>query len=217
VVYLYMALFTGFIGFLIGNKKGYGLQGFIAGALLSVIGWIWVATLKPRWRCPECGGAVEQGYAKCKNCGAAITPQQSGAQEAGIISTDPSKPGLPQKKNSPIKSVLVVIIIVGFFYVLFLALKPYLSETTDHAGRSSSSTITMNQYLQIRDGAFYHEVVGIVGRPGEEQSRNKIDAIPGVMEAVETVMYQWTNKDGTGMNAIFQNNKLVQKAQYGLE
>ena len=30
-------------------------------------------------------------------------------------------------------------------------------------------------------------------------------------------MYMWQNSDGSNMNAMFQNDKLVNKAQFGLK
>ncbi len=63
----------------------------------------------------------------------------------------------------------------------------------------------------------YKKVVSIIGTDGEEMSKNKIDGIPKVMDSVETVMYQWVNSNGSNMNAIFQNDKLIQKAQFGLK
>jgi hypothetical protein len=61
------------------------------------------------------------------------------------------------------------------------------------------------------------EVVAIIGQPGEEVSRNRIEGVAGVMGAIETVMYMWQNPSGTNINATFQNDKLVQKAQFGLQ
>ena len=55
----------------------------------------------------------------------------------------------------------------------------------------------------------YKEVVSIIGAPGEEMSRVTISD-------VTTVMYSWTNSDFSNMNAMFQNDKLVSKAQFGL-
>lgn len=77
--------------------------------------------------------------------------------------------------------------------------------------------VTFNEYKLIQTGMSYEEVTLIVGAGGEELSRNKIDGIPGVMESVETIMYQWVNDNGSNMNAMFQNDKLVQKAQFGLK
>jgi len=80
-----------------------------------------------------------------------------------------------------------------------------------------SDTVTMAQYESIRDGMSYEEVTQIVGTPGEENARNHLDGVEGVMGSIETVMYSWQNPDGSNMNAMFQNNRLVQKAQYGLD
>jgi len=77
--------------------------------------------------------------------------------------------------------------------------------------------VTFEEYQKIQDEASYREVVQIIGAEGEEVSRNKIQAVPGVMDSVETVMYQWVNGNGSNMNAMFQGDKLVQKAQFGLK
>lgn len=49
------------------------------------------------------------------------------------------------------------------------------------------------------------------GEPGQELSSNE-------MAGISTIMYQW---DGDGfasnMNAMFQNNKMISKAQFGLK
>ena len=60
-------------------------------------------------------------------------------------------------------------------------------------------------------------VVEIIGVDGEELSSSRTEGVPGVMESVTTVMYSWVNRDGSNMNAMFQNDKLVQKAQFGLK
>jgi hypothetical protein len=79
-------------------------------------------------------------------------------------------------------------------------------------GSSSSKTpiITREKYSQIENGMSYQQVVGIIGCGGEETAKNNIGF-------VETVMYQWINSDGSNMNALFQNDGLIQKAQFGLE
>lgn len=61
-----------------------------------------------------------------------------------------------------------------------------------------------------RAGISYSEVVGIIGRQGEELSRTSVPGLP------TTVMYGWTNLDGSNMNAMFQGGSLIQKAQFGL-
>lgn len=77
--------------------------------------------------------------------------------------------------------------------------------------------VTFAHYSQIQTGMSYEQVVSIIGKQGEEMSQNKIEGVPGVMPSVTTIMYQWVNGNGSNMNAIFQNNKLLQKAQFGLK
>ena len=76
--------------------------------------------------------------------------------------------------------------------------------------------VTKSDYNQIRTDMSYREVVDAIGRAGEERSSNRMEGVPGVMESVETTMYIWQNSDGTNMNPMFQNDKLIQKAQAGL-
>lgn len=77
--------------------------------------------------------------------------------------------------------------------------------------------VTFAKYNQITNGMTYEQVVAIIGKQGEEMSRNHIDGVQGVMASIDTVMYQWMNGNGSNMNAMFQNNKLMQKAQFGLK
>lgn len=57
----------------------------------------------------------------------------------------------------------------------------------------------------------YAQVVAILGEPGTELSRSFIANIT-------TVMYQWMGQGslGANMNAMFQDDKLISKAQLGL-
>ena len=78
------------------------------------------------------------------------------------------------------------------------------------------SVVTASEFRQIGSGMSYSQVTRIIGASGEEVSRNYMEGVPGVMESVDTVLYQWINADGSNMNAMFQNDELVQKAQFGL-
>ena len=83
--------------------------------------------------------------------------------------------------------------------------------------KKSRIVVTKSEFLRIKDGMSYQQVKDIIGQSGEEMSRNVIDGVPGVLERTETVMYMWTNPDGSNMNAMFQNDSLMQKSQFGLE
>lgn len=52
-------------------------------------------------------------------------------------------------------------------------------------------------------------VSGMIGSPGEEAARSSL-------AGYTTVMYSWKNANGSNMNAMFQNDRLVTKAQFGL-
>jgi hypothetical protein len=69
--------------------------------------------------------------------------------------------------------------------------------------------VKRDHFNRITEGMSYADVERIIGVPGEELSRSSL-------AGTTTVMYQWTNSNGTGMNAMFQGGKLVTKAQYGL-
>lgn len=75
----------------------------------------------------------------------------------------------------------------------------------------SSYGVTLAGYSQLRTGMTYKEVIRILGREGVEISRNDL-------AGYTTVMYQWEGEGspGANMNAMFQNGRLIQKAQFGL-
>lgn len=69
--------------------------------------------------------------------------------------------------------------------------------------------VTRTEYERIKEGMTYDQVKAIIGAPGEELSRSN-------MAGYMTVMYSWTNANGSNMNAMFQNGALINKAQFGL-
>jgi len=54
----------------------------------------------------------------------------------------------------------------------------------------------------------YDEVARIIGASGELHSSSD-------MAGYRTVVYSWVNPNGSNMNAMFQNGRLVNKAQFG--
>lgn len=82
---------------------------------------------------------------------------------------------------------------------------------------STEPKVTKLKFNRIQNGMSYRDVVNILGASGEELSSNRIEGVPGVMKSVETAMYMWKNPDGSNMNAMFQNGKLMQKSQFGLK
>lgn len=85
------------------------------------------------------------------------------------------------------------------------------SGTSSTTTTTVSSGVTMANYNKLRDGITYAQAVAILGKEGTEISSNNIAGI-------KTVMYEWKGDGwGTNMNAMFQDGKLISKAQFGLE
>ena len=71
--------------------------------------------------------------------------------------------------------------------------------------------VTLDEYNRVQNGMTYTEANNIIGEKGKEMSRTEIPGTP------LTVMYGWQNSDGSNMNAMFQDDKLITKAQFGLK
>ena len=80
----------------------------------------------------------------------------------------------------------------------------------EDTGPAPFDGVTMARYTALPHGISYHDAVAILGADGTELSSNEIGG-------TKTVMYQWPGQGrGANMNATFQNDKLVSKAQFGL-
>jgi hypothetical protein len=118
----------------------------------------------------------------------------------------------PQAGISPIlKGVLVfAAMFFGLIAYLVIADNSATSSPASAVYRAIGPTVTMAEYSRLQSGMTYQQAAEIIGASGEEMSRNDIAGFT-------TVMYGWKNPDGSNMNAMFQNNGLVQKAQFGLK
>ena len=76
--------------------------------------------------------------------------------------------------------------------------------------RGPAPGVTMRNYSRIEPGMSYRQVVAILGKDGTEVSSNQIGDL-------STVMYQWTGGFMANMHVMFQNDRMVSKAQFGLE
>lgn len=70
--------------------------------------------------------------------------------------------------------------------------------------------VTAAGFAAIKTGMSYDSVVRILGKQGEEMSSSEI-------AGHTTIMYQWKGSGLGNMNAMFQNGKLITKAQFGLK
>lgn len=146
----------------------------------------------------------------CRECGKEISNKAKSCPSCGMVL---------RKKTSTFHYYVIGLLVLLLIYMVSSLVdndsnKPDSGFSLPSIG---ANIVTFEEYERIEVGMSYKQVVEIIGSNGEELSRNKIEGIPGVMESVETVMYQWMNKNGANMNAMFQNDKLIQKAQYGLK
>jgi len=69
--------------------------------------------------------------------------------------------------------------------------------------------VTAEKFDRVANGMKYEDVSEIVGQEGREMSRD-------VVGTVTTVVYTWSNDDGSKMTATFKNGSLVSKEQVDL-
>jgi len=84
-----------------------------------------------------------------------------------------------------------------------------IDELAEIIKENIGKDISMEMYNKIKMRMTYIDVVKITGRNGTELSTVDITGY-------RTVMMMWQNNDGSNMNVMFQNGKVISKAQFGL-
>ena len=75
---------------------------------------------------------------------------------------------------------------------------------------ASACTVSKSNFMALRMGASYDAAASALGCAGDEIARSEVGPFVAVM-------YMWNgSRLGANMNAMFQNDKLVSKAQFGL-
>src|SRR5262249_39773393 len=126
--------------------------------------------------------------------------------------------------------VLIIVGIIGGSLVLgwlsgqshhtaqrtFDQIRARLEQSSPPLTYAADKRVTMSQYNRLSNGMSYLKVWDTLGSRGTETARIHADGVEGVMEPIETVSYSWVNSDGSNVMVVFQNDKLISKAQYGL-
>lgn len=157
------------------------------------------------WFCPKCGHQNQPLWNACQMCRV----------------PNPYLPAPPPVQPKPKSSKGLLIVIIGFLglcAVCGLAGLVGVRNTPRTAtveslasGTPSNRGVTMANYNRIQTGMSYYEVTIILGVAGKELSSNQIGNL-------KTIMYEWKGDSLiSSMNVTFQNDKVISKAQFGLE
>ena len=90
-----------------------------------------------------------------------------------------------------------------------ISLKARQTSASPQSALDPAPIITQAKFANIREHMTYAEVCAVIGVPGSEVGRSEI-------AGDRTVMYNWSNANGSNMNALFQNGELNSKTQSGL-
>lgn len=113
-------------------------------------------------------------------------------------------------KLAVIAVVLGIVVIVGIG--VFTADSNNAAALQQLTSGGSPQGVTLAKYNRLADGMTYADAIGILGAPGTEMSRSSLGG-------TTTVMYSWQGSGdiGANMNAMFQDDRLVSKAQFNLK
>ena len=86
-----------------------------------------------------------------------------------------------------------------------------LASNYTNTAYSTPCHVSFDGFERLYTGMSYDEAAGALGCRGREESRSE-------MVGYSTVMYGWDGSGsiGANMNAMFQNDRMVSKAQFGL-
>lgn len=163
----------------------------------------------PTRPCPHCAEPIQRAASVCRYCGRDV-PVVTGAV-SDLAGAAPRSVGARLRHGLLVVSLIVAGVAVVAWVAMFLPSPG--SSSSPSAGFSSgfsSSGVTMANYNRLETGMSYAQAVAILGEPGMEQSRSDI-------AGYTTVMYTWHATGIANMNAMFQNDRLVSKAQLGLK
>lgn len=107
-------------------------------------------------------------------------------------------------------AAVVLVVAVGYLITRSPDAAARIGELTGEARPDPNAAgVTMANYNRLATGMSYRDAVKLLGSRGVEISSSELAGI-------RTVMYQWEAGSGANMNAMFQNDRLVSKAQLGL-
>lgn len=127
---------------------------------------------------------------------------------------------MKNKKKFPVwlRVIIGVIIVIVGIALLLSSMNEYIENENFEDSRNietkksdDNKYITLDKFNQIQNGMSYEEVKEIVGSAGTVISDTQV-------EGYNMIIYSWYGKDGiSNANFNFENDKLINKTQIGLE
>lgn len=153
--------------------------------------------------CPHCGSEVKQGWKFCIKCAKPL-PDEGGNIPDLMINPIP-----PQRKEKKTGGAWVGILIACVAILVIFYMMGAFDGTL-------GKQLTIEKYNRIQHGMSYDQISRLLEQPGQEQSSSHIPGITGVTGSITTKIYGWQNKDGSNIIVMFQNDRVINKAQFGL-
>lgn len=126
---------------------------------------------------------------------------------------------IPKRRNR--RDILITILVIVFSMISISGcgdkstqdqkasgtedIKPTVSEQAD----INQSKINYDNFLKIKMGGSYEDVVALLGAEGTQESSSEVAGI-------KTVLYNWDGPSVSSMNITLQDDKIMTKAQMGL-
>jgi hypothetical protein len=153
--------------------------------------------------CPFCAEDIHDAAVLCKHCGVSLS-----SQPRSDIGHD--QPGsVPTGRAAVLGATMLVLFGITLGRGAFLVADDQGRMVLPQSIGSPSPVVTRAEFDQLREGMSYEDAARVIGASGELHGSSDI-------AGYKTVMYSWMNGDGSNMNAMFQNGRLVNKAQSGL-